>query len=345
MGSTVTVAVAGATGAIGAEIVAVLDRVRWRPEELLVAASPTSAVPFVDYGDDRLPVEDVAHLDTGACDAVILALPAAVTRAVADRATADGAIVVDTSGELALDADVPIVVPWINPDRIAAVGPRRTVATPLAEALLLASILGPLARAGVGGEVHATVLVPASAFGRAGIDELSRQVAALFNAGTPPRKIFPTGLAFDLIPLLGEVGADGWAARERAVAGQVAQLVGPRFDVSVTLIGAPVFSGVSADIGLRLDRRLPPDLLQTILTDGGVRAPDEPGARYLPRPRRVEGQPFAQVARVRAANAESTRLQLWAAADNLRATATCAVTLVAALLGDRLRDDGEPGRR
>jgi aspartate-semialdehyde dehydrogenase len=340
MGSTVTVAVAGATGAIGREIVTVLDRVRWRPATLLAAASPTSVTPFVDYGDERVPVEDVAHLDLAACDAIFLALPAEPARALAGRAQAEGVAVIDVSGTLARDGDVPLVIPWVNPEQLGAIGPRRAVATPSAEAQLLAALLGPLVRAGLGGTVSATLLVPASSAGRAGIDELSRQVTALFNAGTPPRRVFPHGLAFDLLPAMGEPLDDGVTARERAIADEVRRLVGDGFDLSIGVVGAPVFSGLSADVSLRLSRRTPPDLVARILADGGVRFAAEAGARFLPRPRRIEGEAFAHAGRVRAVGDDGAGVRLFAALDNLRGTATCAVGVAAALLRDRLRDEG-----
>lgn len=338
MGSSVTVAVAGATGAIGSEVIGVLDRVRWRPARILAAASPTSATPFVDFGEDRVPVEDFDHLDLGVADAMILAVPPGAARAPARRATDEGIAVIDLSGDLARDPDVPTIVPWINPHDLARIGLRRAVAVPSAEALLVASLLGPLSRAGLSGRAQATILLPASAWGRSGIDELSRQVTALFNAATPPRKVFPFGLAFDVVPAVGNLGPDGETDRERAAVAQVRALIGDSFEVAVTLVAVPVFSGLSCDLSLALDRAAPPDLLTRLLVDGGVRQAEEPGARYLPRPRRVEGEPFAHVGRVRSVSSDGRHLQLWGALDNLRATASAAVSLAGALLRDEIRD-------
>src|SRR5690606_29009568 len=123
---------------------------------------------------------------------------------------------------------------------------RGVLALPRPEAILLGSVLGPLHRAGLSGPTTATVLVPASLQGRDGIDELSRQVVAMFNQGTPPRKVFPHGLAFDLLPRIGapdpsSEGGAGWTLREREVADQAARLVGLEQDVAATLVGVPVF--------------------------------------------------------------------------------------------------------
>lgn len=340
MGSSLTIAIAGATGALGQEILGVLDRVSWRPAEVLLAASPRTTTPSLEYGEERVPVEDAEHLDLGVADAILLAVPAGAARELGERAQAEGVVVVDLSGELAKDPDVPVIVPWVNPEQLASVGPRQVIAMPSAPALLLSSALGPLARAGVQGRVRATVLLPASDLGRAGIEELSQQVVALFNAGTPPRKVFPQGLAFDVLPSVGAARDDAWTDREQSVAAEVEALLGGAFKVELTLLQIPVFSGVGADVSLSLNRRLLPDLAGRLMADGGVRVTEKPDPRALPRLRKVEGEPFVHAGRIRQAGEDGSELRLWLSMDNLRATATCAVSLTGALLRDRLREGG-----
>lgn len=336
MGAQVHVGVVGATGAIGREVLSVLDRVSWRPEQVSAAASPGTTVSTVSYGDESIPVEDVRDLDTGLLDAIILAAPEGPSREAGERALEDGVVIIDVSGAFRGEPDVPVVVPWINPEALATGSVRDVVALPGAPALLLASVLGPLARAGIVGDLHATVMVPASAQGRPGIEELSKQVIALFNAGTPPRRIFPHGLAFDLLPALSEPGDDGWTREEHDTVDGVRALLGMPLPLSATLVGVPVFSGISAELVLRPRRRVAPELLTRILGEGGVGLPDSSGVRFLPRPRRVEGQPFAQVGRIRTRD-EGEVLHVWVSMDNLRAIATAAVGLAGAALRDRIR--------
>lgn len=327
MGTEVTVAVAGATGAVGGEILKVLDGARWRPTRVLAMARASTSTSHVEYGEERVPVDDL-EADLGAADALVVAVPAAGAAPLVARGVAAGLPTVDVSGATAEDASVPLVVPWVNPEALAEV-PRGVVAVPDPAAVLLASVLGPLRRAGLGGTAEATVLVPASREGRPGIDELSRQVVALFNSQTPPRKVFKEGLAFDLLPAIGAVTADGSTDAEQRVEAQVARLVG--FPVEVSLVGVPVFSGTSAALGVHLDRALPADLALRILGDGGVRMPEAAGTRYLPRPRRVEGHPFAHAGRVRL-SADGRRLRVWLSMDNLRTTAAAVSAALASLL-------------
>jgi aspartate-semialdehyde dehydrogenase len=329
MAADLRVGVAGATGALGGEIVKLLDEVAWRPSSLVALARSTTSTTHVDYGGDRVPVDDWKDEALDGLDLLFVALPREVGRSAGEAAIKAGVPVVDCSGAFALDRDVPLVVPWVNPDALAGLK-LGAVGVPDPAAILVASVLGPLRRAGVEPRVDATVLVPASREGRPGIDELSRQVVALFNSGTPPRKVFPQGLAFDLTPALGAVRDDGWTDAEVEVAAQIDKIVGG-VPIDVSLVGVPVFSGLSALLVLRPDKAVPPELALRVLADGGVRLPEEVGARYLPRPRRVEGKPFAHVGRVRVGR-DGRSLHLWVSMDNLRTAATVAVADAGVLL-------------
>src|SRR5690606_33204547 len=127
----------------------------------------------------------------------------------------------------------------------------------------------------------------------------SRQVVALFNSATPPRRVFPEGLAFDLLPQLGPTDEQGHTEEERRIVDELARLVGLTAPSDVQIVGVPVFSGMSATLAVRAQRRVPPELVAQILVDGGVRLADDPAPRYVPRPRRVEGRPFAHAGRIR----------------------------------------------
>ena len=319
------VAVAGATGALGKEILAVLDRASWRPDEVLAAASRHTSISHVNYGDERIAVDDVADLDLD-LDALFLAVPPEVARVLGEQAVDEGVAVIDCSGTFAKDADVPILVPWIRPEAMLELPLRRVVSLPGAPALLVASILGPLVRAGISGPCHATVLAPASLLGRNGVEELSQQVIALFNASAPPRSVFESGLAFDLIPQLGEPDEDGWTQIERRAVREARELLPDTISLTLTVIAVPVFSGISAEI--QVATQAPTGLVARVLADGGVVVPDETGTRKLPRPRRVEGKPFAHVARIRSSE---SGVHLWASMDNLCGAATAAVACCRAL--------------
>jgi aspartate-semialdehyde dehydrogenase len=322
----VRVGVAGATGALGGEILRVLDKAPWRPKTVVPMASAGTTVPAVEYGDDRVTVEDLQYEEIGELDALIAALPAQVARGVVERAIADGVPAVDCARAV---PGLPLVIPWVNPEVLS--DPEvRAVAIPGIAPTLLASVLGPLRRAGIEGDVDGTVLLPASTEGKSGIDELSRQVIALFNSGTPPRKVFDGGLAFDLVPQLGATGERGWTDLEHAAAADIAALTGWTGDVRITLVLVPLFSGASASLSVHTARRISTEMATRILSDGGVRLGDPKSVR----PRRVEGKAFVHASRLRTGAGESG-LHAWLSMDNLRTGAAAAVGAAGTMLKRR----------
>ncbi len=321
------IGLAGATGALGREVLEVLDKAPWRPDEVVPLASRACTVPFVQWGEEQVAVDDLRHQALEELDAIILATPPEVALEYGEAAMREGVAVVDCSGALVDRA--PMVVPWINPEAMAEGLHLGALVVPWAPSTLLASALGSLARVGVPAQVSAQIFLPASVAGRDGIEELSKQVVALFNAATPPRKVFSHGLAFDLLPQLGVVDDSGWTDQERRVVREVLGLTGLAVPLDVTLVGSPLFSGAAATVQIRTDRQVPVDLVERVLSDGGARMPESTALRHLPRPRRVEGQPFVHVARIREAHGS---LHLWLSMDNLRATATVAVGSCGALV-------------
>ena len=326
----VRIAVAGATGAVGKDVLLVLDKAPWRPKKVVALASAKSTVPRVSYGDDEIVVEDIEGFDFSTVDAAILAVPGDAARAAGEDAIGAGVPVVDLSGVFAAEGEAPFVVPWVNPEALNEL-PRGVVSVPSAGTLALVSALGPLWRAGLAGRVVATVLAPASTEGKQGVEELSRQVVALFNSATPPRKVFEQGLAFDLVPQLGELSPSGATAREARDEAELQEMLGAG-DVSVEIVLVPVFSGLGATLWFEPAR--PTDLatIERVLRDGGASMPKGAGARHQPRPRKVEGQPFVNVGRIRQ---QGKGFRIWLSMDNLRGAATVAVACAGALLKAR----------
>lgn len=321
------VGVAGATGALGREIVSALETVPYKPEEVVPLARASSKTPFVEYDGREIAVDDIADEVLERLDLLFLALPPEAAMQWGTEAVKKGIAVVDTSGAMHR-AGVPIGIPWVNPEALGS-APGRALCVPSPEAILAGAVLGPLERAGLGGSAEATFFVPASRVGRDAIQELSAQVIALFNAGTPPRKVFKDGLAFDLLPSAGEAVGYGWTESEQRVAEQVRAIL----DVELTVlrVGVPVFSGLAMELRIEPAKRPVPELVSQILRDGGVEVEAGESPRTLPRPRRMEGRPFAQAGRIRV-DERGEVLRIWAAMDNLRASATVAVGLGGILL-------------
>jgi aspartate-semialdehyde dehydrogenase len=328
----VRLGLAGASGALGQQIVDVLGDAPWHPERFVPMARASSEVGTVSFRGQDVAVDALEHAAWEDLDLLVVALPAAVAGPVVAAAAAAGVSVVDCSGASLSDLTVPLVVPWLNGDQLDAPRVKEVIAVPSAAGVLLGTVIGALTRGGWRGEASATVLLPASAWGKAGIDELSKQVVALFNSGTPPRRVFEAGLAFDLLPLVGTPGATGWTDTELRVTAEVARLTGARCDV--TLVAVPVFSGIGATLRVSIPSEWTPERLVQALADAGVEVSDGAGARRIPRPRKVDGSNSPHAARVRASIAGDA-LHLWLAMDNLRATAAAAVGVAGRLAASR----------
>ncbi|MFT6143964.1 MAG: aspartate-semialdehyde dehydrogenase [Myxococcota bacterium] len=327
--TTLRVGLVGATGALGKEVLHVLDRAPWRPAIVVPFASRGTQTPYVTYGSESVAVDDVSAGAIGGLDIVILAVPRDVALVVGAMALEEGVPVVDCSGAMS-DDGAPLVVPWVNPEALKSDDPIDVVSVPSSGASLLGAVMGPLVRAGLVRTFDATLLMPASHWGRAGVDELSAQVVALFNSGTPPRKVFESGLAFDVLPVVGELTQSGRTVVEDRIIVETAELLGLRQAPGIDLLGIPVFSGLMASIRVDLAKQADLGLVTRILVDGGVRLSED--IRSLPRPRRLEGRPFPDVGRLRLTG---ERLTFMAGFDNLRSTATAAVATAGALLQQR----------
>ncbi len=301
--------------------------------EVVPLASARTSTATLDFRDASVAVDVLDEQAMEDLDALVLAVPADVAAVYGPRALGVGRPVVDASGAF---PGAPLFVPRVT--AAPTQGPR-VVAVPGPSAALLARLLAPIRAAGISGPATATVMVPASASGRDGVDELSRQVVALFSSGTPPRKVFPDGLAFDLSPAVGPLRADGWTDDEVAVAAQVVRLV-PGAPVHVTLVRVPVFSGISVQLSVAGGAAWTVRGVEAALFGAGLRGPTAAGARGIPRPRRVEGQPAPRWGRLR--RSDDGALHVWASADNLRSSAVALVEacrlLVGATSADRMSD-------
>lgn len=318
------IGVGGATGSLGKELLEVLHGVSWQPSEIRAMASPASRFPYVEYGDRQIPVDNLEDQEPGEVDALFLALPYQVAQDYGTRALRENTLTIDLSG--ALLGTLPLVDPRLLPNSMEAALDAGGAVIPSATALAIGRILGALRATMTIESWNAQVLLPASSWGREGTEELSNQVIALFNQGTPTRKRFPTGLAFDFLPQVGEHEGATATDLEQQTRATVQALSGVgRGDVS--LVGAPVFTGIGGSLWVRGAADL--EAVRRALTQGGLHLPASERARHIPHPRGVDGREDISVGRLRATN---DGIYLWFSLDNLRVTAALAVEVCGVLL-------------
>ena len=330
MADRIRVGVAGATGAVGSELLALLGRRNTPVSEIVPMASPDSDVHQVPFAGGNVTVQNLHAEAIARCDVVFFAVPREVAAVHLAEARAAGVPVIDLSGAL----DAPRVVAWVNRDALAAFDETRAVACPAAAVTALATLLHPLCAGARRLACRGLVLHPASVRGRAGIEELSGQVVALFNNRKPPQRVFPHGLAFDVAPL-GAPGPSGWSEVEAATAAQVSGLLGlPPSDLALTEVVAPWFNGLCLSVHGVADPALGAERAGALLDGAPGVILDRDPAADLPRPRGIDGRLGVRVGRLRDDPA-GEGFHLWAAADAVRwGVAGNAVAVMKALLED-----------
>lgn len=334
MSHGLSIALVGASGAVGADLLQLLPGSGLPVGDLALFAGPSSVGESVEVGErsHRLQVLPPDPLESPVFDETELAIfaaPAELTREVAPLLAERGVAVVDIGGALAGQA--PMAIARVAEHGLDRFGEARMVSTPSAPAVLAAHLLGPLEDLGLV-SCRGTVLLPASTAGRAGIAELSGQVVSLFNSQDPPRRVFPQGLAFDVLTQVG-AGPEDWSPGEQRLAAELAALVRmPPEGLGLTTMVGPWFGGMVASLFIEF-AALPDEetLRQSWRGLPGVR---EGGV--VPGPRRVIGTGELLVGRVRM-DPVAQGVHVVAVADNLRFGASqAALGLVARLLEESL---------
>lgn len=329
MSGGISVAIVGATGAVGQDLIEALPDWGVGLREVRLIASRTNTESHLEVAGERVPVHPIAEdLSVSPLleniDLVFFATPGEVTRQHAPLVADEGIACIDIGGAMA--GRVPMAVPAVDTEPLQDFAETRLIASPSGPSVILSTVLGPLVRMGATA-CRGTAMLSAGLVGRAGTEELSQQVISLFNGGEPPRVVFPSGLAFDLN---GQVGPllEGWTSVEQRLAIETASIVhlAPQ-QIAMTAVMVPLFAGVGLSLFVELDP-LPPieDITHYLSETSQLRLGDP-----VPGPRRVAGRPHVFAGRLRHDPLQQG-LHLFATADNLRAGATANALQIGKLL-------------
>lgn len=331
------IGVAGATGVVGRQVVELLQEAELPIGEIVPMASAACTVNHLEIAGRPVRVENLLPEHIRTCDVLICAVPSKAAGVALRAAREVGVPAVDLSGTLGPRQGVSWVVPAVS--RVALQGFREVlaVASPRPDVVALTSLLAPLLAGGGSARVRGLVLHSASAFGRQGVEELSHQVVSLFNSRSPARKAFPQGLAFDVVPAVGEPGAEGWTTDERRCAEQSAALLElPAGHLAVSSVVGPWFNGLCLALQVELTPALGAEACRQRLASAPGIVLAGAAARDLPHPRGVDGSTDLHVGRLRD-DPDGRSVHLWAVADELRfGAAGNAVAILAALIEDGL---------
>lgn len=332
------IVVAGATGAVGRAVIQVLEDLEIDVGELRLLASGRSAGQELELDGEPVRVAEVKPGAFVGFDVALLAVPAEVSRRLAEQARAEGCLVVDDSDAFRAEPDVPLVVAEVNPEALDAPPARGLVANPTSSAVLLSHLLAPLRAAAGIARVHLTSLESVSGAGQRGVAQLEGEIAALMNAREPDAPAaFPHRIAFNLVPQVGPFGDDGATAGERELVRQTRAILGAAaLPIHATAVRVPVFYGHSLALNLRTERPLGAEGAREALRKApGVKVVDDPAQGVYPMPMLAVNDDSVLVGRIREDRTQVNGLDLFAVGDDLRIGGATNLVRVGLLLAER----------
>lgn len=317
---TYKIAVAGATGNVGREVLQILAERGFPAAEVVALASERSVGREVSFGEDAvLKVNDLAKYDFAGTDFVFAAVESDHVRQLVPRATAAGAVVIDKSSAFRMDPDVPLVVPEVNPDALRGFNKKNIVATPNCSTIQMVLALKPLHDAAVIKRVVVSTYQSVSGGGKDAMDELFNQTRAIFVNDAVEQDFFPKQIAFNLIPQIDSFMDDGATKEEWKMVAETKKILDPKIKVTATCVRVPVFIGHSESIWVEFENELDERDARKLLEKApGISVVDhrEPGGYVTPV--EAAGEDMTYISRIRQDHTVENGLTFWCVSDNLR---------------------------
>jgi len=328
------VAVVGATGVVGTEMVKVLEERKFPVEKLIALASERSLGRSVSYMGRDVPVDVLTSKSFEGIDIALFSAGGAISREFVPAAAEAGAVSVDNTSAFRMEPDVPLVVPEVNPEDIAGYEKRRLIANPNCSTIQMVLALAPLHRRARIKRVVVSTYQAVSGAGLKAMEELSKQAVALFSQKECEVKAFPHRIAFNCIPHIGKFLGDGYTEEERKMMDETVKIMGDdSIRVAATTVRVPVFCGHSESINIEFEDPIDPDEAREILSEApGVEVVDETNMCRYPLAIDATGKDPVYVGRIRRDPTVENGLAMWVVADNLRKGAALNAVQIAELL-------------
>jgi aspartate-semialdehyde dehydrogenase len=330
------VAVVGATGNVGREMLVILEELNFPVDEIHALASRKSMGMEANYGDRTLRVQDAAQFDFSTVDLVLMSVSGAYSKEWAPRIAAAGPIVIDNSSAWRMDPDVPLIVPEVNPDDVSYAHRKNIIANPNCSTAQLVVALKPLHDISRIKRVVVSTYQSVSGAGKAGMDELWDQTKAIYMLGPTEPKKFPKQIAFNVIPFIGQFGDDGYTDEESKMWNETHKMLDPEIALTVTCVRVPVMVGHSEAVNIEFHSQMDEDEAREILRDApGVMVVDKRDDKGYITPKEAQGEFAVYVSRIRNDPTVEYGLNLWVVSDNLRKGAALNAVQIAELLHQR----------
>src|SRR3954463_7346772 len=332
------VAVVGATGNVGREILNVLAERQFPLDEVAAVASASSTGDEIDFGDsgETLRVRNLEHFDFSGWDIALFAAGSEVSKIYVPKAAQAGCTVIDNSSLYRMDPDVPLIVPEVNSEAIAGYRKKNIIANPNCSTAQMVVALKPLHDAATIKRVVVATYQSVSGAGKAGMDELFEQSRNIFVGDQAEARKFTKQIAFNVIPHIDSFLEDGSTKEEWKMVVETKKILDPKIKVTATCVRVPVFVGHSEAINIEFEDEISAAKAKSILREApGIMLIDKHEDGGYVTPIECVGEYATYISRVREDSTVDNGLSLWCVSDNLRKGAALNAVQIAELLGRR----------
>ena len=330
------VAVVGATGNVGRELLNLLDELKLPVTEVAAIASRRSLGREVSFGDKTLKCQALEFFDFTGWDICLMSAGGTTSKEWAPKIAALGCVVIDNSSFWRGDPDVPLIVPEVNPDAVMGYKKKGIVANPNCSTIQLVVALKPLHDLATIKRVVVSTYQSVSGSGKEAMDELWRQTRGLFVNDAIEMKVYPKQIAFNVIPHGGDFMEDGYTSEEFKLVTETKKILDPKIKLTATVVRVPVFVSHSEAVHIEFERPITDDEARDALEEAeGVVVMDRREAGGYTTPVEATGEFGVYVSRIRTDPTVENGIAMWVLADNLRKGAALNAIQIAQLMIER----------
>lgn len=331
MSQSYRIAILGATGAVGTELMSLLAERQFPVADLKLLASERSSGTSLKFKGEEIPVTAVSEDSFRGMDFVLASAGGSTSRQWAKTIVAAGAVMIDNSSAFRMDADVPLVIPEINPK--AATQHQGIIANPNCSTILMNMAVWPLHQVSPVQRIIVSTYQSVSGAGARAIEELKRQSQAVLQGQIPQAEILPYPIAFNLFPHNSTLNDQGYCEEEMKMVKETHKIFGsPQIRITATCVRVPVFRAHSEAVNIEFQAPFPVEKARSILAaTPGLKLVDDWQNNYFPMPLEASGKDEVLVGRIRQDISNPESLDLWLSGDQIRKGAALNAVQIAEL--------------
>ena len=327
------VAVVGATGAVGTQMIECLEERNFPVGKIKFLASGRSAGQALEFNGKPVLVEELTHDSFEGIDIALFSAGGARSEEFCPAAAKAGAVCIDNSSAWRMDQDVPLVVPEVNPEAIAGYTRKGIIANPNCSTIQMLVALKPLHDFATIKRIVVSTYQAVSGTGAKAIDELRVQTGELLNGRPIKTEVYPHRIAFNCLPQIDSFCDNGYTKEEMKMVNETAKIMGAGIKTTATCVRVPVFYGHSESVNIETERKITVAKARELLEDApGVELNDNPANADYPMAINAAGEDLVLVGRIREDDTVKNGLNLWVVADNIRKGAATNAVQIAEIL-------------